>query len=81
MTHRTPGPMNDRPAAARSAQNGDVVGMAVLEEDVVGNPARRAQDDGIFLRVPEPEERLRPPGIGFDQECFVEREVFGDGPW
>ena len=54
------GAQNDCAAAARSAQDRDVIGLASLEEDVVRDPSRGAQDDGVFGEAPRAGRAVRP---------------------
>src|SRR5262249_23950233 len=69
------GPDENRSPAAGPAQDGHTVGAAGVDPDIVGGPARGAQNHGKIGRFPEPDCRASPPFVRLDQERFVEREV------
>ena len=57
-----------------------MVGLQASAKTVLGQAAGSSQHHGVCGWVPEPDgTRFASPGVCLDQECFVKREICGDG--
>ena len=76
MTQRTPGPTHDRAAAARAAQDRDLVGMRRHSRKHRRQYGAEAPSTTANSRRDPRAGRAALPraGVSLDQECFVERD-------